>query len=113
MIRSAMTLEELEGQIAELEANGRWSDVARALEQRADLTDDEQSIPALLRLMQLYRERFSNHALAMRAAERIVQIDPRQDAVAYLREIYVFRREHDKLAWLERQLEGQTRGPYR
>ncbi len=99
-----MSLQELDAELARLEALARWSDVARGLEQRSALVDAAERVATLTRLMRLYVDRFSNHALGIQAAERVLEIEPNEEAIAYLRRAYQLRRDWEKLARLEASL---------
>lgn len=107
-------LAELDARIAELEANGRWRDVASALERRAARSSGPDRVAFLLRALGVYRDRFNNHQLAIRVAEGVLEEDgDNEEAVRYLLEIYRKRRMQEKLAELEERLQRKQRGPYR
>ena len=107
-------LAELDARIAELEAKGRWRDVASALEQRAARSTGTHRVAFLLRAMGVYRDRFNHHHLAIRVAEGVLEEeDDNEEAARYLLELYRKRRMHAKLAELEERLLRKQRGPYR
>lgn len=102
---------EADAELAELETKGRWSDLARALEQRAAGSTGPQRVALLLRAMALYRDRFANHHRGMLAAEGVIEEqDDNEQAVSYLLEIYQKRRMHDELATLEERLARKGQG---
>ena len=103
-----------DAQLAELEAGGRWNDLARTLEQYAQQSSGPRRATLLLRAMKIYRDRFSNHHKAMLAAEGVLEAeDDNPEAVTYLLEIYQKRRMKDALAALQERLERKRQGPYR
>ena len=89
--------------LAALRAAKRWSDLVAALEQRAERgTELADRVAALEEAMTIYRDRFANMALAMRAGERILELAPDHvAAIAFLRDAYAKRRDFEKLAALD------------
>ena len=86
-----------------LVADGRWAQLVKALEERAQTLGDPQRRADLFEhAMMIYRDRFANAALAIKAAEGALAADPdREAAVAYLRDAYQKRRQFDKVAALD------------
>ena len=76
------------------EGLGRWSDLTRILERRAELADNETEKTELLgKVASLWIDRFNNLNKAVGPLEQILEIDPdNSDAIAQLKVIYAKRR---------------------
>ncbi|MCB9555099.1 MAG: tetratricopeptide repeat protein [Deltaproteobacteria bacterium] len=85
--------------ILQYEKMNRWSDLISTLRKKAEATPDAAEQVAIWeRIAAIYVDRFSNQAEAIKAYERIVEIDPTHDqAVGQLKEMYERRRDWDKL----------------
>jgi len=97
--------------IALYEAMKRWPDLVAVLGKRAPLIEDPTERVALyLRIANLYIEKFSNQAEAIKAFEKVLEIDPdNQQAIHHLMEVYEKRRDWEKLIALrEREIDRTT-----
>src|SRR5690606_6354967 len=85
--------------ITQYESMKRWPDLVATLAKKAPLVDDPAArIEIYLRIAGLYIERFSNQAEAIKAFEKVLEIDPDNgQAVSHLREVYEKRRDWEKL----------------
>ncbi|HKE19803.1 MAG TPA: tetratricopeptide repeat protein, partial [Kofleriaceae bacterium] len=94
--------------IALYERMKRWPDLVAVLGKRAPLYDDPaQRVAVYLRVANLYIEKFSNQAEAIKAFEKVLEIDPdNQQAVHHLIEVYEKRRDWEKyIALREREID--------
>ncbi|MCS6797689.1 MAG: tetratricopeptide repeat protein [Myxococcota bacterium] len=96
---NAQKLAEIDEALARFEAQKRWSDYIRTLLQKVDLLDDPaEKLAVWARAGQLYLERSSNQAEAIRCYEHVLELDPRhEEAIARLKEMYEKRRDWEKL----------------
>ncbi|HYU15896.1 MAG TPA: tetratricopeptide repeat protein, partial [Candidatus Acidoferrum sp.] len=97
--------------IALYEAMKRWPDLVAALGKRAPLLEDAGERVALyLRIANLYIEKFSNQAEAIKAFERVLEVDPdNRQAIRPLMDVYEKRRDWEKLISLrEREIDRTT-----
>ncbi len=85
------TLEELAGLYERI---GRWNDLVQVLQRLADVEEEPaRRIERLLRVADVWLERFSNYSQAARPLEAVLAIDPEhRQALARLKEIYRRRR---------------------
>jgi golgin subfamily B member 1 len=85
------------------EAEKRWSDLVKVLSEKANRTEDLGGKVAIyLRVGKLYLERFSNQAEAIKAFERVLELDgDNQQAIEHLLVVYEKRREWEKLIELK------------
>ncbi len=91
------------------EAKNRWPDLVKTLTKKAEHLDDETAqVQLYLRIAELYVERFSNQAEAIRAYERVLSLAPdNKKAVTHLLAVYERRRDWEKLIQLrEREIDG-------
>lgn len=81
------------------EAKKRWPDLVKTLTEKARNIDDTPSKVAInLRVANLYLERFSNQAEAIRSFETVLELEPdNQQAVNHLLAVYEKRRDWEKL----------------
>lgn len=81
----------------------RWPDLVKVLGDRAErATSDEARTRIFLQIANLYLERFSNQAEAIKAFERVLEIDPQnQQAAGHLLAVYEKRRDWEKLIKLK------------
>ena len=99
------TLDELADQY---ESMKRWPDLVATLQKKAPLLESEDEQVALyLRIANLYIDRFSNQAEAIKAFEKVLALDPdNADATTHLLAVYEKRRDWEKLISLrEREIE--------
>jgi tetratricopeptide (TPR) repeat protein len=95
------------------EAKKRWPDLVKILLEKADRVSLEGGAPGesggqpgkveiYLQVANLYLERFSNQAEAIKAFERVLELDPNnQQAVDHLLAVYEKRRDWEKLIKLK------------
>jgi len=92
----------IDAAIAKYEAMERWPDLVKMLKAKGDLvTDNEERVAIWLRVAQLFLQRFSNQAEAIKAFEVVIEADPHHDqAIEFLKEMYEKRRDWEKLIGL-------------
>lgn len=98
-------LDELAEQYEEMK---KWPDLVATLKDKAPLLETEEERVALhLQIANLYIERFSNQAEAIKAFETVLELDPEnEDAIGHLLAVYEKRRDWEKLIALrEREIE--------
>jgi tetratricopeptide (TPR) repeat protein len=86
----------------------RWPDLVATLTKKAEnLPDPDDQVALYLQIANLYIERFSNQAEAIKAFERVLDVDPNnQAAITHLLDVYEKRRDWEKLIGLrEKQIE--------
>ncbi|HWU88034.1 MAG TPA: hypothetical protein VN253_12195, partial [Kofleriaceae bacterium] len=85
------------------EAKKRWPDLVKVLTEKAKYTDGtEGKVEILLQVANLYLERFSNQAEAIKAFEGVLELDAyNQQAVDHLLAVYEKRRDWEKLIKLK------------
>ncbi|HWN70241.1 MAG TPA: tetratricopeptide repeat protein, partial [Haliangium sp.] len=86
----------------------RWPDLVATLSKKAEnLPDPTEQVALYLQIANLYIERFSNQAEAIKAFERVLEVDPdNQAAIAHLLDVYEKRRDWEKLIGLrEKQID--------
>ncbi|MBN1656341.1 MAG: tetratricopeptide repeat protein [Deltaproteobacteria bacterium] len=76
------------------EAMGRWNDLIRILNQKADVARERATqVEYYLRVASLWVERFANYNQATQPLEAVLQLDPdNREALAKLKDIYVKKR---------------------
>ena len=81
----------------------RWPDLVKLLQEKADRTADaHEKIEIYLQIANLYLERFSNQAEAIKAFEKVLELDPNNDQAAqHLLAVYEKRRDWEKLIKLK------------
>ena len=81
----------------------RWPDLVKVLTERGErATTDADRTRIYLQIANLYLERFSNQAEAIKAFERVLEIDPdNQQAATHLLAVYEKRRDWEKLIRLK------------
>jgi tetratricopeptide (TPR) repeat protein len=92
-------LRALDEALAKFEGLKRWSDVIKTLVSKAELIrDPSQKVALYSRAGDLYLEKSSNQAEAIKCYARVVEIDPRNvEAISRLKEMYEKRRDWEKL----------------
>ncbi|MBM4321880.1 MAG: hypothetical protein FJ125_18575, partial [Deltaproteobacteria bacterium] len=92
-------LEALDALAEQLEKMRRWPDLVGVLQKRVELLETAAEKIALhKRLANLFAERFSNQAEAIKAYEAVLELAPQDgEAIAYLKEMYEKRRDWEKL----------------
>jgi tetratricopeptide (TPR) repeat protein len=85
------------------EAKKRWPDLVKVLTEKAERTEGTPNKVAIfLQIANLYLERFSNQAEAIKAFERVLDLDPHnQEAINHLLAVYEKRRDWEKLIRLK------------
>ena len=88
--------EALEALASTYEATGRWNDLIKVLEAKADASEDpEQRVSLYMRVANLWIERFANYNKATTPLEKVIEVEPEnREALASLKEIY-----RKKRAW--------------
>ena len=96
------------------EAKKRWPDLVKVLGEKAERAEStEDKVAIYLQIANLYLERFSNQAEAIKAFERVLELDSQnQQATDHLLAVYEKRRDWEKLiklkeAEVERTPEGE------
>jgi tetratricopeptide (TPR) repeat protein len=81
------------------EGKKRWPDLVKVLTEKAKHTKgNEGKVAILLQVAQLYLDRFSNQAEAIKAFENVLELDQHNEqAVAHLLSVYEKRRDWEKL----------------
>jgi tetratricopeptide (TPR) repeat protein len=99
--------------IALYESMKRWPDLVAVLGKRAPLIEDPaQRVAVYLRVANLYIEKFSNQAEAIKAFERVLELDPdNREAIRHLMEVYEKRRDWEKLISLRERDIDRTADP--
>ncbi|KAB2911170.1 MAG: tetratricopeptide repeat protein, partial [Kofleriaceae bacterium] len=86
----------------------RWPDLVKVLTDRAErYAQGDDKADVYLTIANLYLERFSNQAEAIKAFEKVLELDPQnQQAITHLLQVYEKRRDWEKLIKLrENELE--------
>nr|HEX4312425.1 tetratricopeptide repeat protein [Kofleriaceae bacterium] len=95
------------------EAKKRWPDLVKVLGEKAERTPEQPAKVAIyLQIANLYLERFSNQAEAIKAFEKVLELDPQnQQAIDHLLSVYEKRRDWEKLIKLkENEVERTPEG---
>ena len=81
------------------ESKKRWPDLVKVLGEKAKYTEGtEGKVAILLQIAQLYLDRFSNQAEAIKAFENVLELDANNEqAVNHLLSVYEKRRDWEKL----------------
>jgi len=84
---------------SQFEQMKRWPDLIALLRKKANLVEDPAEKVALhLRVANLFLEKFSNQAEAIKAFETVLEIDPdHPQALGFLKQMYEKRRDWEKL----------------
>jgi tetratricopeptide (TPR) repeat protein len=84
---------------AQYEAMKRWPDLISLLRKKATVVETpEEKVALHLRVANLFLEKFSNQAEAIKSFETILELDPNnQEALAFLKQMYEKRRDWEKL----------------
>ncbi len=96
---------------AQYETMKRWPDLISLLRKKASVVEAPAEKVALqLRIANLFIEKFSNQAEAIKAFEAILEIDPENaDALAFVKQMYEKRRDWEKLVAVhQREIEKIT-----
>ncbi|TMQ02448.1 MAG: hypothetical protein E6J91_51905, partial [Deltaproteobacteria bacterium] len=84
------------------EAKKRWPDLVKVLLEKADHVELADKLAIYLQVANLYLERFSNQAEAIKAFERVLELDPdNKAAIDHLLAVYEKRRDWEKLIKLK------------
>src|SRR5262249_9905980 len=94
---------------AQYEQMKRWPDLVSTLAKKAQrLTVPTEKVALHLRVANLYLERFSNQAEAIKAVEAALEIDPDNlEAASHLKAVYEKRRDWEKLIALSKREIGR------
>ncbi len=89
----------LDALAAQYEHMKRWPDLISTLQKKAALvTDAPSQIDIYSRIANLFQEKFSNAAEAIKAYEKVLELDPQNGAaIAFLKVNYEKRRDWEKL----------------
>ena len=81
------------------ESKKRWPDMVATLKKKGEaLEDHDAKVQVFMGIANLYIERFSNQAEAIKAFEKVLELDPENDqAITHLMEVYQKRRDWEKL----------------
>ena len=96
---------------AQYETMKRWPDLISLLRKKASVVETPAEKVALqLRIANLFLEKFSNQAEAIKAFEAILEIDPENaDALTFVKQMYEKRRDWEKLVAVhQREIEKIT-----
>jgi len=100
--------------VALYETKKRWPDLVKILQDKAEKTlDGDAKVSIYLQVANLYLERFSNQAEAIKAFEKVLELDANNaQAIDHLLAVYEKRRDWEKLirlkeAEVERTPEGE------
>ena len=103
--------------VALYESKKRWPDLVKVLQDKAEKTSmdggGQAKVAIYLQVANLYLERFSNQAEAIKAFEKVLELDPNNaQAIDHLLAVYEKRRDWEKLislkeAEVERTPEGE------
>jgi tetratricopeptide (TPR) repeat protein len=98
-------IEVMDALAAQYEVIPRWPELIAVLRKKAAMVDSAAEKIALhLRVANLYLEKFSNQAEAIKAFEAILDIDPgNAEALTFLKQMYEKRRDWDRLVAVLRQ----------
>ncbi|HPH66136.1 MAG TPA: hypothetical protein PLF40_10345, partial [Kofleriaceae bacterium] len=92
------------------ESKKRWPDLVKVLGEKAEqISDVDGKVAIHLQIANLYLERFSNQAEAIKAFERVLELDPQNGtAIEHLLSVYEKRRDWEKLIKLKENEIAQT-----
>lgn len=98
---------------AAYEDKKRWPDLVTTLTRKAEQLDEVGDQVALyLQIANLYIDRFSNQAEAIKAFEKVLELDPdNRDAIEHLKQVYEKRRDWEKLIALQEGEIARTEDP--
>jgi tetratricopeptide (TPR) repeat protein len=97
-------LQAVESLAQQYETMGRWPELISILRKKAAVVEvPEEKVALYLRVANLYLEKFSNQAEAIKAFESALELDPANaQALQFLKQMYEKRRDWDKLVALSR-----------
>ncbi len=98
---------------AQYEQMKRWPDLISLLRKKAQSSEDVSEKVALhLRVANLFLEKFSNQAEAIKAFETVLELDPEHtQALAFLKQMYEKRRDWEKLIAVNQREIGKLSDP--
>ena len=98
---------------AQFETMKRWPDLIALLRKKAQVVEaPEDKIALHLRVANLFLEKFSNQAEAIKAYETILELDPdNSEALAFVKQMYEKRRDWDKLIAVNQREIDKLRDP--
>jgi len=109
MLKLAPGNVEIVDQLAgQYESMKRWPDLVSTLNTKAELLEEPgEKIALYLQVANLYIEKFSNQAEAIKAFEKVLELEPdNEEAIGHLKAVYEKRRDWEKLIGLrERELD--------
>ncbi|HVR02340.1 MAG TPA: hypothetical protein VMT47_09430, partial [Polyangia bacterium] len=93
---------------AQYEAMKRWPDLISLLRRKAGaVSETSEKVALQLKVANLFLEKFSNQAEAIKAYEAILELDPKnEEALGFLKQMYEKRRDWEKLVGVhQREIE--------
>jgi golgin subfamily B member 1 len=93
---------------AQYETMKRWPDLISLLRRKAGaVTETSEKVALQLKVANLFLEKFSNQAEAIKAYEAILELDPKnEEALGFLKQMYEKRRDWEKLVGVhQREIE--------
>lgn len=98
---------------AQYESMKRWPDLVATLKRKAEHLEDPAKVVALhLQIANLYIDKFSNQAEAIRAFEKVLELNPdNAEATEHLLAVYEKRRDWEKLIRLRERDIAATEDP--
>jgi tetratricopeptide (TPR) repeat protein len=106
----------LDAAIGKYERMERWPDLVKMLKAKGEaMPDGPDKVEVWLQVAQLFLQRFSNQAEAIKAFEQVLEADPANgQAIDFLKDMYEKRRDWEKLIGvLQREVEGLSSGAER
>ncbi len=104
----------LDAAIDKYEAMERWPDLVKILKVKGEQAKtNEDKVDIWLKVAQLFIQKFSNQAEAIKAFEQVIAADPNHgQAIEFLKEMYEKRRDWEKLIGImKKEAEAQEPGP--
>lgn len=104
----------IDAAVAKYESMNRWPDLVKMLKAKGQVVKaKEEKVEIFLKVAQLFLQRFSNQAEAIKAFEEVLEADPHHDqAIEFLKEMYEKRRDWEKLIGvIEKEADKLPEGP--
>ncbi|MDJ0762320.1 MAG: tetratricopeptide repeat protein [Myxococcota bacterium] len=103
----------IDAAIKKYEAMSRWPDLVKMLKAKGEVVAaPEDKVAVFSRVAELFWQRFSNQAEAIKAYEAVLNADPtHRQAIDFLREMYEKRRDWEKLAAVMKRETEQLEDP--
>lgn len=98
-------LEAVDALAGQYQGMGRWPELISLLRKKAAVVESsEQKVAVHLSVANLYLEKFSNQAEAIKSFETVLELDTANpEALAFLKQMYEKRRDWEKLVAIHRQ----------